>query len=208
MGASCCGLSKDVIDTRLPTVNIRSRSTVHTQGSSSSRRSASGSSVPSQLRCRRCGQFGVQHTCSDCRHTFCQSCCALHSNAMWLCITCLCLDSTGFTKDLLMRVKVKDLRDYLAQHGIRTDTCREKEDLVELVLNHRRIPTAPIHQDTHSPQSNLPSRPQSPALRLHQGFLPRPQPPRFLLFKNQRYSMKGQTEDLMQMEKKILRYDL
>uniref|UniRef100_UPI00358F8C66 E3 ubiquitin-protein ligase rififylin-like n=2 Tax=Myxine glutinosa TaxID=7769 RepID=UPI00358F8C66 len=144
MGASCCGLSKDVIDTRLPTVNIRSRSTVHTQGSSSSRRSASGSSVPSQLRCRRCGQFGVQHTCSDCRHTFCQSCCALHSNAMWLCITCLCLDSTGFTKDLLMRVKVKDLRDYLAQHGIRTDTCREKEDLVELVLNHRRIPTAPI----------------------------------------------------------------
>uniref|UniRef100_UPI0035902CDB E3 ubiquitin-protein ligase RNF34-like n=1 Tax=Myxine glutinosa TaxID=7769 RepID=UPI0035902CDB len=203
MGASCCGLSKDVIDTRLPTVNIRSRSTVHTQGSSSSRRSASGSSVPSQLRCRRCGQFGVQHTCSDCRHTFCQSCCALHSNAMWLCITCLCLDSTGFTKDLLMRVKVKDLRDYLAQHGIRTDTCREKEDLVELVLNHRRIPTAPIPSGYPQPIVE-PTVEASISSPLWKWFLPRPQPPRFLLFKNQRYSMKGQTEDLMQMEKKIL----
>uniref|UniRef100_A0A8C4N6Y2 Ring finger and FYVE-like domain containing E3 ubiquitin protein ligase n=1 Tax=Eptatretus burgeri TaxID=7764 RepID=A0A8C4N6Y2_EPTBU len=144
MGASCCGLLEDVIDTRLPTVNMRSRSTVHTQGSSSSRRTTFGSSIPSRPRCRRCGQFGVQHTCSDCRHTFCQSCCALHSNAMWLCVTCLCLDSTGFTKDLLMRVKVKELRDYLAQHGICTDTCREKEDLVDLVMNHRRIPTAPM----------------------------------------------------------------
>ena len=33
-----------------------------------------------------------------------------------------------------MRLRVKDLRQYLTLRNIPTDTCREKEDLVELVL--------------------------------------------------------------------------
>lgn len=35
-----------------------------------------------------------------------------------------------------MRLRVKDLRLYLTLRNINTDTCREKEDLVDLVLCH------------------------------------------------------------------------
>lgn len=40
-----------------------------------------------------------------------------------------------------MRLKVKDLRQYLILRNIPTDTCREKEDLVELVLCHHGLGT-------------------------------------------------------------------
>ncbi|MEQ2167723.1 hypothetical protein GOODEAATRI_007013 [Goodea atripinnis] len=36
-----------------------------------------------------------------------------------------------------MRLRVRELRQYLALRNISTDTCREKEDLVDLVLCHR-----------------------------------------------------------------------
>lgn len=38
-----------------------------------------------------------------------------------------------------MRLRVKDLRQYLLLRNIPTDTCREKEDLVDLVLCHQGI---------------------------------------------------------------------
>lgn len=38
-----------------------------------------------------------------------------------------------------MRLKVKDLRQYLLLRNVPTDTCREKEDLVDLVLCHRGL---------------------------------------------------------------------
>lgn len=38
-----------------------------------------------------------------------------------------------------MRLKVKDLRQYLLLRNIPTDTCREKADLVDLVLCHRGL---------------------------------------------------------------------
>ncbi|XP_040587295.1 E3 ubiquitin-protein ligase RNF34 isoform X4 [Mesocricetus auratus] len=38
-----------------------------------------------------------------------------------------------------MRLRVKDLRQYLLLRNIPTDTCREKEDLVDLVLCHRGL---------------------------------------------------------------------
>lgn len=38
-----------------------------------------------------------------------------------------------------MRLRVRDLRQYLLFHNIPTDTCREKEDLVDLVLCHQGI---------------------------------------------------------------------
>jgi len=43
-----------------------------------------------------------------------------------------------------MQLRVKDLRQYLLLRNISTDTCREKEDLVDLVLCHqgtRETPT-------------------------------------------------------------------
>lgn len=38
-----------------------------------------------------------------------------------------------------MKMKVKDLRDYLSLHDISTEMCREKEELVLLVLDQQRV---------------------------------------------------------------------
>lgn len=43
-----------------------------------------------------------------------------------------------------MKFKVKDLRDYLHLHGVPTQMCREKEELVELVLG-QHTPTSEMH---------------------------------------------------------------
>lgn len=52
------------------------------------------------------------------------------------CATCHLLWGTAFQRPQLMRLRVKDLRQYLMLRNINTDTCREKQDLVDLVLCH------------------------------------------------------------------------
>lgn len=49
-----------------------------------------------------------------------------------------------------MRLRVKDLRQYLLLRNIPTDTCREKEDLVDLVLCHQGIEEEEEDPDTTS----------------------------------------------------------
>lgn len=49
-----------------------------------------------------------------------------------------------------MQLRVKDLRQYLLLRNIPTDTCREKEDLVDLVLCHqgtRETPGPVVEED-------------------------------------------------------------
>jgi len=46
-----------------------------------------------------------------------------------------------------MRLRVKDLRQYLLLRNIPTDTCREKEDLVDLVLGHRGSEGEDVRQE-------------------------------------------------------------
>lgn len=62
-------------------------------------------------------------------------------------------------------MKVKDLRDYLSLHDISTDMCREKEELVFLVLGQQPV----ISQEgrTHAPSLS----PDSPE---QQAFLTQP----------------------------------
>lgn len=52
-----------------------------------------------------------------------------------------------------MRLRVRDLRQYLLLHSIPIETCREKEDLVDLVLCHQDIEEEE-HADGDSLQSN------------------------------------------------------
>lgn len=68
-------------------------------------------------------------------------------------------------------MKVKDLRDYLSLHDISTEMCREKEELVFLVLGQQpviseadrtRAPTLPQAFLTQSQTSTVP--PTSPGL--------------------------------------------
>lgn len=65
--------------------------------------------------------------------------CSVLQENVRICATCHLLKTTAFQRPRLMRLRVKDLRQYLLLRNIPTDTCREKEDLVDLVLCHHCI---------------------------------------------------------------------
>ncbi|PNJ82279.1 RNF34 isoform 10, partial [Pongo abelii] len=92
--------------------------------------------------CKACGLsfsvFRKKHVCCDCKKDFCSVCSVLQEN-LRRCSTCHLLQETAFQRPQLMRLKVKDLRQYLILRNIPTDTCREKEDLVDLVLCHHGL---------------------------------------------------------------------
>ncbi|KAM4046259.1 E3 ubiquitin-protein ligase rififylin isoform 2-T6 [Anomaloglossus baeobatrachus] len=89
--------------------------------------------------CTACGtrmqNTSRKNPCLDCRNNFCTTCVSrLHDG---LCQLCRRIRSTSFTREELLKLKVKDLRDYLSMRDVPTDLCREKEDLVQLVLTLR-----------------------------------------------------------------------
>ncbi|XP_023663019.2 E3 ubiquitin-protein ligase rififylin isoform X2 [Paramormyrops kingsleyae] len=110
--------------------------------------------------CKACrGRFSTltrKHICVDCRQSFCDGCCVQSEQGPRLCHTCLRFHGALPDRAELMKFKVKDLRDYLHLHGIPTQTCREKEELVDLVLGHRSpasTPDVPLPGTTAAPPS-------------------------------------------------------
>ncbi|KAM5179924.1 E3 ubiquitin-protein ligase rififylin [Mantella aurantiaca] len=97
-----------------------------------------------EVTCRACGTRLQTTTrkapCMDCRKTFCGSCLQQLNDGLLLCQLCRKIHSTSFTRDELLKLKVKELRDYLSMRDIPTDLCREKEELVQLVLALRPMP--------------------------------------------------------------------
>ncbi|KAM8960077.1 E3 ubiquitin-protein ligase RNF34 [Pelodytes ibericus] len=141
MWASCCGLLNEVMGTGA----VRGQQTGFRGGTSPFRFAQSTDFSPypsptsSNIVCKACGLafsvFRKKHVCSDCKKDFCSVCSTLQENHR-RCSTCHLLQETAFQRVLLMKLKVKDLRQYLTLRNIPTDSCREKEDLVELVLRH------------------------------------------------------------------------
>ncbi|XP_052381736.1 E3 ubiquitin-protein ligase RNF34-like isoform X2 [Oncorhynchus keta] len=143
MWASCCGLLNEVMGTG----TVRGQQPGFGAGAGPFRfaPSAGYSTYPptsagsvGQL-CKACGLafsvFRRKHICSDCKKSFCALCSVLQEN-LRCCTTCHLLRGTAFQRPQLMALRVKDLRQYLLLRNIPTDTCREKEDLVDLVLCH------------------------------------------------------------------------
>ncbi|KAI4816644.1 hypothetical protein KUCAC02_008960 [Chaenocephalus aceratus] len=139
MWASCCGLLNEVMGTG----TVRAQQPgfgagagpfrfAPSAGYSTYPPTASGSA--GQL-CKACGLafsvFRRKHICCDCKKSFCALCSVLQEE-LWCCSTCHLLRSTAFQRPRLMQLRVKDLRQYLLLRNISTDTCREKEDLVDL----------------------------------------------------------------------------
>lgn len=83
--------------------------------------------------------WSKQQTCLDCKKNFCMTCSSQVGSGPRLCLLCQRVRATGFQRDELMKVKVKDLRDYLSLHDISTEMCREKEELVLLVLGQQPV---------------------------------------------------------------------
>ncbi|XP_071783076.1 E3 ubiquitin-protein ligase rififylin-like, partial [Centroberyx gerrardi] len=105
--------------------------------------------------CKACGgHFDTRarkHVCVDCKKNFCGRCSVqLEPPHPRLCHTCRRFHGTLFNRTQLMRLKVRELRDYLHLHEVPTQTCREKEELVDLVL------------DQHTPSNSSNDRPISP----------------------------------------------
>ncbi|XP_072839567.2 E3 ubiquitin-protein ligase RNF34 isoform X1 [Pogona vitticeps] len=146
MWASCCGLLNEVMGTGA----VRGQQPGFGSGANPFRfapntdfsvytSSATGGAT---LVCKSCGLsfsvFRKKHVCCECKKDFCSVCSVLQEN-LRRCTTCQLLKDTAYQRPQLMRLKVKDLRQYLVLRDIPTDTCREKEDLVDLILCHHGL---------------------------------------------------------------------
>ncbi|XP_034397867.1 E3 ubiquitin-protein ligase RNF34a isoform X1 [Cyclopterus lumpus] len=146
MWASCCGLLNEVMGTGA----VRGQQPGFGAGAGPFRFAPSAgystypptSSGTPSLVCKGCGHtfsvFKRKYICCDCKKSFCSLCSVLQENRR-ICATCHLLKATAFQRPRLMRLRVRDLRQYLLLRNIPTDTCREKEDLVNLVLCHQGI---------------------------------------------------------------------
>ncbi|XP_059721587.1 E3 ubiquitin-protein ligase rififylin isoform X1 [Haemorhous mexicanus] len=99
------------------------------------------SPTASEQSCKACGMHfdssSSKHICLDCKKNFCTSCSNQPEGGPLLCHLCQRFRATAFQREELIKMKVKDLRDYLALHEISTEFCREKEDLVFLILGQQ-----------------------------------------------------------------------
>ncbi|KAG5280928.1 hypothetical protein AALO_G00065540 [Alosa alosa] len=134
MWASCCGLLNEVMGTA--------------QGAPAWYARPAGRLSPSS----------EGSTCAATAKSFCSLCSVLQDN-LRRCATCDLLQATAFQRPLLMRLRVKDLRQYLLLRNIPTDTCREKEDLVDLVLCHQGAESDVEEEDEEPDTPTLQSRP-------------------------------------------------
>ncbi|KAJ8285808.1 hypothetical protein GJAV_G00031160 [Gymnothorax javanicus] len=182
MWASCCGLLNEVMGTGA----VRGQQPGFGAGAGPFRFAPSAgystypptSSGSPSLVCKACGQafsvFRRKHICCDCKKNFCSLCSVLQEN-LRRCATCHLLKGTAFQRPQLMQLRVKDLRQYLLLRNIPTDTCREKEDLVDLVLCHQGAygeedpDTASLHFPT--PLSTVRSTSEQSTLSTSQGEL-------------------------------------
>ncbi|XP_029964153.1 E3 ubiquitin-protein ligase rififylin [Salarias fasciatus] len=123
---------------------------------------------PPEPTCKACGgRFDTRarkHLCVDCKKNYCGQCSAHQEPRPRLCHTCQRFYGNLLERAELMKLKVKELRDYLHLHEISTHLCREKEELVELILSQQSSPSsssAPEMSSMSSPDYT-PSFPDAP----------------------------------------------
>ncbi|XP_029922428.1 E3 ubiquitin-protein ligase rififylin [Myripristis murdjan] len=138
------------------------------------------SSQPSpEHTCKACGgRFDTparKHVCVDCKKSFCGRCSAQLEPRPRLCHTCQRFYGNLLERAELMKLKVKELRDYLHLHEVSTHLCREKEELVELVLGQQMTPSSDVTPGTLSPDPPT-ATPDPPAATPDPPILP-PAPP-------------------------------
>nr|XP_046246046.1 E3 ubiquitin-protein ligase rififylin isoform X2 [Scatophagus argus] len=187
MFASCCNwLCMDTADEAQPGEGER-----RPQSYTNSAFSSQPSPPPPEHTCKACGgSFDTpakKHVCVDCKKNYCSRCSAQHEPRPRLCHTCQRFYGNLLVRAELMKLKVKELRDYLHLHEVSTHLCREKEELVELVLGQQSTPSSdfapesPITEppeptpdiSTLTPDSTTPT-PEPPAA---QPEAPAPAPP-------------------------------
>ncbi|KAJ8280317.1 hypothetical protein GJAV_G00053160 [Gymnothorax javanicus] len=163
MWASCCSCL--CLDSQSVEDSISQQ-----QAYSNSAFSSSPSPTAPEPGCKACGgrfdSAAPRHVCVDCRKNFCSQCSVQPEFRPRLCHTCQRFHGTLFQRAELMKLKVKDLLDYLHLHEVSTHMCREKEELVELVLNQQtpseEEPPPTIHTVPPQTTPRAPSPPAEP----------------------------------------------
>ncbi|XP_074535756.1 E3 ubiquitin-protein ligase rififylin [Halichoeres trimaculatus] len=158
MFASCCGwFCEDSID---ESAENEQRHRSYTNSAYSSQPSP----PPPEPTCKACGGGfdtpAKKHLCVDCKKHYCSRCSAHLEPRPRLCHTCQRFYGNLLERAELMKLKVKELRDYLHLHEVSTHLCREKEELVELVLGQQPSPSSESAPET--PDVPLPSATSEP----------------------------------------------
>ncbi|NWR84827.1 RFFL ligase, partial [Furnarius figulus] len=141
MWASCCNwfCLDDSPEEMQPQPQPPARAQAYSNPGYSSFPSPTGS----EQSCKACGvhfdSSAGKQICLDCKKSFCTSCSHQPEGGPLLCHLCQRFRATAFQREELIKMKVKDLRDYLALHEISTEFCREKEDLVFLILGQQPV---------------------------------------------------------------------
>ncbi|XP_061136534.1 E3 ubiquitin-protein ligase rififylin isoform X1 [Syngnathus typhle] len=119
--------------------------------------------------CKACGRRldtpTTKHVCADCKENYCGRCSAQSEPRPRLCHTCRRFYGNLLQRAELMKLKVKELRDYLHLHHVATHLCREKEELVELILSQQSLPSESPERDP-AVASPSPDTQRSPGLDL------------------------------------------
>ncbi|XP_030318333.1 E3 ubiquitin-protein ligase rififylin isoform X2 [Calypte anna] len=143
MWASCCNWF--CLDGSAEEMEQQAQQGARAQAYSNPGFSSYPSPTSSEQSCKACGVHfdspSRKHICLDCKKNFCTSCSSQPEGGPLLCHLCQRVRATAFQREELIKMKVKDLRDYLALREISTELCREKEDLVFLILGQQSLIT-------------------------------------------------------------------
>lgn len=163
-----------------PSTSASSPSSRPTRGTASSGSSSSNISLNGfeEMACFSCSSnftlFKRKNLCRNCKRHYCNDCFSrelkfIPGENSRHCLTCRALQSPIAYRDHLIRLKVKDLQEYLRSKQISMNHCREKRDLVELILRHveggtNTAPssTAAQPQQGRQPSQTNPSHPHAP----------------------------------------------
>lgn len=101
--------------------------------------------------------FRRKNLCRNCKRHYCNDCFSkepkfIPGENSRHCLTCRALQSPIAYKDHLIKLKVKDLQQYLRSRQIPMNNCKEKRDLVELILRHAEGRSNTAHPSTAHPQ--------------------------------------------------------
>lgn len=89
----------------------------------------------------------LQKNCSSCKRDFCKECfkegIPSVDTTVTNCLICRSFKAPHEHREYLQKIKIKDLCDFLQKKNISFQDCKEKQELIRLVLQSTPVPTQP-----------------------------------------------------------------
>ncbi|XP_066995703.2 E3 ubiquitin-protein ligase RNF34 isoform X2 [Anabrus simplex] len=110
------------------------------------------------MSCEKCRvQFSFlrrKKQCSKCQRAFCNKCIVIQpgqyecqsllrpGDKSYICASCLVFTSQPICRSQIARLRISDLKIYLKQQNVKMTACIEKNELVDLVMQHASLSAA------------------------------------------------------------------